>query len=175
MFLSSQLPQEFRDPEALNTLLNDAIGALESSNSGDCPPPLSEEALEVLYAFAYRFYRDGLYEKARDFFRYLTLIAAEDQRHWVGLAGASQMLKDLDQALQAYSFAAILDSKDPLPHFHAAECYFKSGTPHEGMKALSLAEQLAQDHPQKEQLLTHIELLRKQWSQPSPLFGVHHG
>ncbi|MCB1135458.1 MAG: tetratricopeptide repeat protein, partial [Chlamydiia bacterium] len=126
MWLTSSIPAEFREPGRVEELLEQAIAAYQST-ACEAPslPHLSPTTYKTLYAFAYRFYRDGVYDKAADFFRFLCLMKLDEKKHWVGLGAAEHMRGNYDQALQAYAMAALLDASDPFPHFHAAECYVK--------------------------------------------------
>ena len=58
-----------------------------------------------------------------------------------------QKLKEFDNALMAYAMTTLIDDIDPMPHFHAAQCYFELGNKDEALKAINLAEALVfQNH-----------------------------
>ena len=97
------------------------------------------EDLIVLYNLAYGLYQNGDYEKASEIFQQLTFTKPFEPKHWVGLASVLQMQKNYQNALQAWTMAAMmLDTAEP--HFHAAECLTSLGNKAEAQKALEEAE-----------------------------------
>ncbi len=95
-----------------------------------------------MYATAYKLYNDGNYETAVELFTQLVLSAPFNHGFWKGLASSEQMRKEYTAALHAWCMVVLLNDKDPLPHFHAAECYLSQGNAEEANKALNAAEQL---------------------------------
>ncbi|MBS0653726.1 MAG: SycD/LcrH family type III secretion system chaperone [Verrucomicrobia bacterium] len=104
--------------------------------------PLSREEQNGLYATAFKLYNDGNYETAAELFTKLVLSAPFNHGFWKGLASSEQMKKEYTAALHAWCMVVLLNDKDPLPHFHAAECYLSQGNAEEANKALNAAEQL---------------------------------
>ena len=105
-------------------------------------PTFSKEELTRLYASAYKLYHDAEYEKAKDLFLQLVLALPFNGAFWAGLASCEQMCKSYDAALRAWALAALTNPEDPLPHFHAAECYLSQGDKLEALKALNSAKSL---------------------------------
>jgi type III secretion system low calcium response chaperone LcrH/SycD len=164
MWSSDEVPPEFSEGEKLQRLLEDAISCLDQETRSSFElGGLSPASLKTLYGFAYRFYRDGHYDKARDFFRFLVLIQSEDKKHWMGLGGAEQMCENYSPALQAYAFATVLDPTDPMPHFHAAECYARLEQWEQAHKALAACEHYIPDTAKSRPLLARIHLMRQNW------------
>ncbi|MGA8164497.1 MAG: SycD/LcrH family type III secretion system chaperone [Waddliaceae bacterium] len=125
-------------------------------------PELSEESTETLYAFGFGFYENGKYEKAVQFFRFLTLVNPGKKKYWMGLGASYHMLKDEQCALQCYGAAAILDRNDPYVHLHAAECLFSLGEKKLGCKALHSAETAAEGQTKQDKaLLSRIALMKE--------------
>lgn len=104
--------------------------------------PLSKEEQNGLYATAFKLYNDGNYEPAAEIFTKLVLSAPFNLGFWKGLASSEQMKKEFTAALHAWCMVVLLNDKDPLPHFHAAECYISQGNTQEADKALNAAEKL---------------------------------
>ena len=117
---------------------------------------------KVLYSQAYSFYHSGLYYKARDCFRVLTAVEPGNYNHWFGLGATLQMIREYQDAIQAYSLSALadLDEKDPFPHFHAAECLMAIRKYDRAIIALNSAEAIAKQQKSPQQLLNQIEQLR---------------
>lgn len=126
-------------------------------------PELSEEALKGIYATAYCFYQNGKYREASRFFRFLSIADANDPRHWIGLGATQQMLKEYEKAIESYTFAAILDEKNPYVYFHTADCLFALGKIDLGLKCLDSVEQVAKGQEKYEGLVSHVDLIRQNW------------
>jgi type III secretion system low calcium response chaperone LcrH/SycD len=127
-------------------------------------PVLSEEILSCLYGSAYAFYMHGKYETAHHYFQLLTAVDPHSKKNWMGLGATFQVQKNYTLALEAYSFAALLDIDDPYISFYAAECFFFLNQIQKGFEALDAAEEIAIKHKNTPHpLLNHIELMRTGW------------
>lgn len=100
----------------------------------------SDQLQEQLYASAYTHYEVGEYASAIDFFTQLVLSDPFSTYFWKGLASSRQMLGRFTEALSAWSVLALLSENDPIPHFHAAECFIALGDKQEAEKAITAAE-----------------------------------
>ena len=132
-----------------------------------CMESISDDIVEALYAFAYSNYKIGKYHDTATLFRLLTGLRVRDSRFWKGLGSALQMLKNFEEAVEAYSWAAFLDEEqaDPHPHFHAAECLHTLGQVGRGIKALDAAKIVASKNERKYMnLLQKIAFFRDAWS-----------
>jgi type III secretion system low calcium response chaperone LcrH/SycD len=107
---------------------------------------LSNSSLETLYEQAYDSYTKGKGMEAARYFGLLIALNPFQQKFWMGLAASQQLEKKYDKALQAYALAALLDDRDPIPHYHAAQCYLAMGNKKDAIKALELAEAHASVH-----------------------------
>ncbi len=124
--------------------------------------PLSQEGQNELYATAYNLYNDGDYGMAAKVFTKLVLSAPLNRGFWKGLASSEQMKKEYTAALHAWCMVVLLNDKDPLPHFHAAECYLSQDNAEEANKALKAAEQLLDlKTDEGKRLAEMINLLRR--------------
>ncbi len=123
---------------------------------------LNEVDAKVLYSQAYSYYNSGLYHKAKDCFRLLTAIQPNNYNNWYGLGATFQMLKDYDNAVQAYSLGALADhdEKDPAPHIHAAECLIALRKYDRARIALNSAEIIVKKQDLNQKLIDQIAQLR---------------
>lgn len=125
-------------------------------------PQFSQDAIEALYASGFSLYESGKYVNAVHFFRFLTLIDMNTRKHWMGLGASHQMLKEYENALQSFGYAALLNENDPYAHFHAAECFFALKQTDQGEQALASAETVAlRQQKQYETLLARISLIKE--------------
>jgi len=121
----------------------------------------SNEDLHVLYSLAYSLYQAGDFSQAREIFHQLAYLKPLKQKYWMGLGACFQLERTYDEALKAWSMAAILDEEDSTPHLHAAECYFSMSHIEEGIKALKTAKSLSEKAPKE--ILDKITGLEACW------------
>ncbi|EHV9685636.1 SycD/LcrH family type III secretion system chaperone VcrH [Vibrio parahaemolyticus] len=86
---------------------------------------VSAETIEHIYAVGYNFFQSGKIEQAAKVFQLLSMLDHYQARFFIGLGAARQELGEYLQAIDAYSYAALVDINDPRPPFHSAECHLK--------------------------------------------------
>ena len=86
---------------------------------------ISESMVEGLYAQAYRLYNTGQYDDAGQIFRMLLGLNPTQPKYAMGLAATYHLRKMYENAVELYQMAAILDPKNPLPHYHSSDCFLK--------------------------------------------------
>lgn len=119
--------------------------------------PLSLEQERPFYAAAFGHYEKGDYRGAALLFTQLVLTDPYSEHYWYGLASSKQMQQDYLAATHAWAMVALLKENDPLPHFHAAECFLSLDEKDDALKALDLALKLA---GKNETLCEKIHLLK---------------
>ncbi len=106
---------------------------------------ISPEQEKTYYTAAFTLYEKKAYRKASHLFTTLVLTNPFAIHYWQGLASSKQMSREYEAALQAWSLVALLNTEDPLPHFHAGECLLRLNEKEEAEKALNAALALNQD------------------------------
>ncbi|EOC1853084.1 SycD/LcrH family type III secretion system chaperone VcrH [Vibrio parahaemolyticus] len=86
---------------------------------------VSADTIEHIYAVGYNFFQAGKIEQAAKVFQLLSMLDHYQARFFIGLGAARQELGEYLQAIDAYSYAALVDINDPRPPFHSAECHLK--------------------------------------------------
>ncbi|MDW3168846.1 MULTISPECIES: SycD/LcrH family type III secretion system chaperone VcrH [unclassified Vibrio] len=86
---------------------------------------VSQDTIEHIYAVGYNFFQSGKIEQAAKVFQLLSMLDHYQARFFIGLGAARQELGEYLQAIDAYSYAALVDANDPRPPFHSAECHLK--------------------------------------------------
>ncbi|HCG9874184.1 TPA: SycD/LcrH family type III secretion system chaperone VcrH [Vibrio parahaemolyticus] len=86
---------------------------------------VSADTIEHIYAVGYNFFQSGNIEQAAKVFQLLSMLDHYQARFFIGLGAARQELGEYLQAIDAYSYAALVDINDPRPPFHSAECHLK--------------------------------------------------
>lgn len=99
---------------------------------------LTNDECEALYTMGHNFYEQGLYSKAFKVFSILVTYDHLNDKYFMALAGASQMLQLYDIALHNYTTVAIMRLDDPAPIFHSAECLIALSHMDEAAEALEL-------------------------------------
>lgn len=157
---------------AASNYINEIANLIENSVGDSSLPHFSEESLSVLYSMAYELYRNGKYQDAKGFFRFLTLANSFERKHWMGLAACYQMLKCYSEAIECYSVAALQNASDPYVHWHVADCFFHSGKFIEAVHALDSAIVVAKENNIYSTLAPKLALIADTWSSLSK--GVLH-
>lgn len=112
--------------------------------------PLEQE--RQFYAIAFGLYEKGDYRGAAQLFTQLVLTDPFSEHYWQGLASSRQMAREYLAAVHAWSLVALLKEKDPLPHFHAAECLLSLDDKEEALKALDAALEFCNDDRLREKI-----------------------
>ncbi|EIA1342525.1 SycD/LcrH family type III secretion system chaperone VcrH [Vibrio parahaemolyticus] len=86
---------------------------------------VSADTIEHIYVVGYNFFQSGKIEQAAKVFQLLSMLDHYQARFFIGLGAARQELGEYLQAIDAYSYAALVDINDPRPPFHSAECHLK--------------------------------------------------
>lgn len=133
----------------------------------DRPALVSHETEEAMYSMAYQYYRNGKYEEAKNFFKFLTLSNPFERKYWMGLGAANHMLKIYQNAIECYSIAAVQDPNEPTAHWHAAECFYASGNTTDAFKALESAIEVAKGNDIHRTFVSQLELVQQAWLEKS--------
>lgn len=173
----SQGPKSQMKKDAFN-LSADHLQAFESSmkeltdkmfKQGMTPKDsmgVTNRFLENVYAQAYRLYNTGKYIEATHLFRFLILMDSTEAKYVLGLAACFHMLKEYRNAIQTYTMCAILDPKNPIPHYHSSDCFIQMKDYISAILCLELTIKYAGDKPEyakmKERALLSLESIKKQ-------------
>lgn len=112
------MPQTSELDEVVNEVfdLKAALEALPSSSR------LSNVDANAIYALAYNLVVQGRHEAAYRYFSLLTLYQPTNVDYLVGLANSYRMLEHFAEALNVYSFLAVIDPEQPEHTLAIAEC-----------------------------------------------------
>jgi type III secretion system low calcium response chaperone LcrH/SycD len=122
---------------------------------------ISDLEMESMYREGYMLYQKGDFVKSLAAFEAMVILDPLKKKFWLGFGASNQLLKKFDKALSAYAMAAILDTKDPYPHFHAYECYMGLKDEDEAKKALQNALEKSSS-PSFNLLQTEIMRIKKE-------------
>ena len=111
------------DPSQMQA--DELLSFLEDGGTLKMLHDVSADTIEHIYAVGYNFFQSGKVEQAAKVFQLLSMLDHYQARFFIGLGAARQELGEYLQALDAYSYAALVDVNDPRPPFHSAECHLK--------------------------------------------------
>lgn len=106
-------------------------------------PPVSENAVEALYATGYWLFTQQRVAHALSVFRAMVHLAARDERGWVALGACYQALDHPDVALQVYASGVRMAASAPRCEVARARILRERGRVHEARSALAVAARAA--------------------------------
>lgn len=126
---------------------------------------VQNNVIEGIYAQAYQLYNTGKYLDAIHLFRMLILMDPTEPKFTMGLAACSHMMKDYQAAAQSYTLVGVMEPSNPIPHYHASDCYLQLNDPVSSMIALEMAIKRAGDRVEyakmKERAILSLETLKE--------------
>jgi type III secretion system low calcium response chaperone LcrH/SycD len=152
--------------ETITALLSQALG------KGVMPKhalQLGDDTMEAIYSQGYTLYNQGRYKEASYIFRLLMLLDYATPKYPLGLAACLHRQKDYKNAANIYLLSGTLDATNPLPHYHAADCYMQLNYISMALFSLRMAVEAAGTQPQyavvKERASLMKEALTKQFQE----------
>ncbi|MBS0634627.1 MAG: SycD/LcrH family type III secretion system chaperone, partial [Verrucomicrobia bacterium] len=109
---------------------------------------ISDDTMEAIYTQAYTLYNQSKYRDASYIFRLLMLLDFTTPKYVLGLAACAHRVQDFTNAANLYFLCAALDPDNPIPHFHATDCYLQLGAKAIASYSLQLAIEAAGEQPQ---------------------------
>lgn len=119
---------------------------------------LSDAMIEGIYGQAYRLYNTGKYREAGQLFRLLIMVNGTEAKYAMGLAACLHMLKDFKAAAEAYMLCTAIDAHNPIPHYHASDCYIQMKDKLSALVSLELAVQQCGDKPEYKTLKDRAQM-----------------
>lgn len=144
--------------DTVKAMLSQALG------SGIMPKQVlkfSDQTMEAIYGQAYNLYNQGKYKDASYIFRLLMMLDYLNSKYSLGLAACLHRMKDYKQAANVYLMCGMLDPKNPIPHYHAADCYIQLNAPLLAVFALDMCINAAKDQPQYDTIKQRAELMKE--------------
>lgn len=119
---------------------------------------VSDQSAEGIYGQAYLLYNTGRYRDAGEVFRLLVMLNSTEPKYLIGLAACYHMLKEYQSASSTYNLASIIDPENPIPFFHASDCYLQVGDKASAASMLEMAVKRAANKPQFTTLKQRAEI-----------------
>ncbi|MCX4024667.1 SycD/LcrH family type III secretion system chaperone [Endozoicomonas sp. SM1973] len=118
---------------------------------------ISDESIEAMYSMAYSLYESGKYQDAHKVFQFLCYLDHYQSKYFIGLGACRQMMKQYQLAIDAFSYASVLDANDPRPPFYGAECHLALGNLKEAESGFTAAIHWANENQEYQSLKQHAE------------------
>lgn len=121
---------------------------------------VTDESLEHVYSLAYHKYQRGEYAEAVHLFRYLVSIDPEAYKFCLGLAASLHKSQEYQPAANVYVLATVRNPRDPVPYFHAADCFLHLEDREMAKAALHLCMQMCGDTPEFSRMKERARMIR---------------
>lgn len=127
---------------------------------------LSDVDIERLYAEAYHHFNSGKYKDALIIFNALVALNLTEPKYLFGIAACEQMLGNFKVAADTYMGTAMLDPENPIPFFHASDCWMQINDLHAALVCLRMTVRRSGDNSAysviKDRCLMTIATLEKE-------------
>jgi type III secretion system low calcium response chaperone LcrH/SycD len=153
--IKGKYPKE--DEQKLIAILTDVI---EHGKSLKDALKYTPEMLEEIYGIAQRNFASGNYKEASLLFNILISLDDTQAKYFMGAGACSHMQKKYKDAVAYYQVCSHLDITDPLPAYHAADCYLQLDDPGSAFKSISLAVLQSENNPQYRQIKERAKLMQ---------------
>lgn len=114
-----------------------------------------------LYTFAYRLYGSGKYQQALLVFSLLATVDDMNPRYLFGSAACYHMLKQYEDAINAYYAAYYRDTNSPLAFYHLSDCYRNIKRIDYAIMCLSMVQEIAGDQPKYAKIKERASLTKE--------------
>ncbi|ABC30037.1 FOG: TPR repeat [Hahella chejuensis KCTC 2396] len=135
---------------------------------------ITQEEIEAIYTISYNLYQQRKFEQAEKTFAFLCLYSHLDVRFWTGLGACRESLGKYAEAIEAYSYSALLQHDNPVPPLQAAKCYLALNDLKQARNGLTAALHWSQGRPQHQATYHKAqELLGAIDNKTQPQSGFH--
>lgn len=104
--------------------------------------------INEIYEKTYKIYAAGHYGIAKSLFDFLIRFNPQEPQYLYGYASCCLMLKEYEQAADYFVRCGILEPKNPVPYFYAADCFMYGHDLVSTCTALKTALKRANDQPE---------------------------
>ena len=109
---------------------------------------IGDETVEKIYHQAYQLYNMGKYKEAAKLFGSLIMMDITSSKYIFGLAACEHMLKEYEVAAENYMKCAMYEPDNPIPYYHASDCYIQTKDTASAMVALKMVIRRSGERPQ---------------------------
>ncbi|MBT3394752.1 MAG: SycD/LcrH family type III secretion system chaperone [Waddliaceae bacterium] len=117
--------------------------------------------IETIYAQAYTLYNAGKYKDAEEIFRTLIFLDPLQARYHMGLSSSLHRKKEYNEAIKQYIVTSFFDENNPLPYYHAADCFLELNDPDSAQDVLQKAIEACGESAEWQKLKKQMVLMKK--------------
>lgn len=150
---------ELLDPDTFEKYKDDLIHYFEKGGTWQELLKYDQGLLNRQYNRGLELYQQAEYKNAAALFSYLTTLNPYEYRFWMGLGFAKQSDRSYEEAIVSYTAAGALDSEQPLPFLHAAQCYYALQLRELALENLQKTVEIAKDKPEHHETYRKAEIL----------------
>ncbi|MDF2549007.1 MAG: sycD9 [Chlamydiales bacterium] len=135
--------------------------AMTNGSSPKAALQISEETMEGIYSQGYNLYNQGRYQDASYVFRLLMMLDYKVAKYTLGLAACLHRLGDFSNAIVIYTLVGVLEPTNPIPYYHAADCFLKLGQTEGAFWALDQTIMLSAENEEHAVLKERAKILKQ--------------
>lgn len=130
---------------------------------------ISNETIELFYRCGSALYEKNAFQEASDAFFVVAFLNYTQANPWIAMGLASQKNHQLEDALNAYAMANLVDCTTAVPQIYSAECYVEMGLMEDVMLSLNFAKEIAELNPatNPKELTVYIDQLIQNYNRKS--------
>ncbi|WP_407973344.1 type III secretion system translocator chaperone SicA (plasmid) [Burkholderia pyrrocinia] len=131
----------------MEQMASSMIEAIQSGATIKDIQGVSQDMMDGVYAYAYRFYQQGKLDEAEVFFRFLCIYDFYNVEYAMGLAAVFQLKGNYAKAIDLYALAFALAKDDYRPMLHVGQCHLMLGKA--ALARRSFSEVVAHTHDER--------------------------
>ena len=108
---------------------------------------ISENTINQFFQSGYRYYETAHFAEASDVLFAVNVLNPFKYNGWLALGMAEKQCGHFNEALQAFTMAALIDLTAVYPHLHSAECYRALKSEDDVKKTLDYALSILEEQP----------------------------
>ena len=106
---------------------------------------VQDETLRWLYSIGFKLFQEKCWEQSSSVFLLLTLLHPTVRDFWMALGFSLEKQQKAHEALQAFSFASVLDPKHAPARYESAKLYLHKKEAHEALEEIQILETIIQE------------------------------
>ncbi|MEX3772309.1 type III secretion system translocator chaperone SicA [Pseudomonas sp. MYb118] len=120
---------------------------------------LSDEHMDGLYAFAFKFYEQGRLDDAEKFFHFLCIYDFYNSHYWMGLAAVHQLKLNHQKAIDLYAIAFAQGRNDYRPMLYTGQCQLALGKTGKARLCFECVIEQATEEELRQQAQVYLDML----------------
>jgi type III secretion system low calcium response chaperone LcrH/SycD len=154
--------------EQTNEIVETVFAAIQKGATLKDLQGVSQDLMDGVYAFAYKFYRQGRLDDAETFFRFLCIYDFYNAEYAMGMGAVCQLKEDYARAIDLYALAYSLSKDDYRPMFHTGQCQLMMGKAGLARRCFEIVRDSSDVDYLKQMALSYLEGLDQAGARNAP-------